>query len=95
VPKSLPFLVNTDIAGVIVSYEIRARNVAVEAAKGLKSGEKENAEIEWKLEEVINFFRGLYLFGECNWDIDRLNARSHHILRLNAHSLCHFRIHSP
>jgi hypothetical protein len=65
VPKSLPFLVNTDIAGVIVRYEIRARTFAVQEAKGLKSANMiENSGKEWKLEEVINFFRGVYLFGE-------------------------------
>ena len=63
VPKSLPFLVNTDIAGVIVRYEIRARNIAVQGVKDAEDG-KENARNEWKLEEVINFFRGVYLFGE-------------------------------
>ena len=57
-PKSLPFLAHTDIAGVIVRYEIRARNADVES-----KGESEGG--EWKLEEVINFFRGVYLFGEC------------------------------
>lgn len=53
---------HTDIAGVIVRYEIRARNIAV---RGLKEGEKENGGKGWRLEEVINFFRGVYLFGEA------------------------------
>ena len=62
-PKSLPFLANTDIADVIVRYEIRARNAAVRDAKG-ESNKKTNGSNEWRLEEVINLFRGLYLFGE-------------------------------
>ena len=63
VPKSLPFLVNTDIADVIVRYEIRARNSAVKEAK-MESIEETHLSNEWRLEEIINLFRGMYLFGE-------------------------------
>jgi len=62
VPKSLPFLVQANIASVIVHYEVRARNSAVLATRG--GDGKEKMKNQWKLEEVINFFRGLYLFGK-------------------------------
>ncbi|KAL3800156.1 hypothetical protein HJC23_001077, partial [Cyclotella cryptica] len=82
VPKSLPFLVNTDIAGVIVRYEIRARNLAVQGVKGLKSADLiENTGKEWKLEEVINFFRGVYLFGWGNWKMVRKMIKTKSIVQ--------------
>ena len=63
VPKSLPFLVKTQIAGVIVRDEIRARNIAIRDATGEKEGGEKNT-YDWKLEEVINFYRGVYMFGK-------------------------------
>ena len=60
VPKSLPFLVNTSISKGLVEEEIRVKTRAQEAI-----GTSREEQV-WKLDEEINFFRGVYLCGELH-----------------------------
>ena len=57
VPQSLPFLSNTNVADIIVEEELRAKKT-VDSSKD----QSPNDQI-WQHEEVINFFRALYVHG--------------------------------
>ena len=52
-PKSLPFLCDTnlDIAEIILEEELRAKLF-------------NNSNNTWQYDDVVNFFRGLYIYGE-------------------------------
>ncbi|KAL7542149.1 hypothetical protein ACHAXR_011562 [Thalassiosira sp. AJA248-18] len=60
VPQSLPFLSNTAVADIIVEEELRAKRKV-----GSSKTQTRNDQI-WQPEEVINFFRGLYVHGWGN-----------------------------
>jgi hypothetical protein len=53
-PQSLPFLrdTNLDIAEMILEEELRARSF-------------NNSNNTWQYDDVVNFFRGLYVYGKC------------------------------
>jgi len=61
VPQSLPFLSNTNVADIIVEEELRAKKT-VDSSKD----QSPNDQI-WQHEEVINFFRALYVHGWGEW----------------------------
>ena len=59
-PESLPFLINVDenVADIIAGEELLAK-------RRNKDGSQSNTfDQSWQPEEVVNFFRGLYVHGE-------------------------------
>jgi len=54
-PESLPFISNTEVADIIATEEQRAKRRKVEKPDDPQS---------WQPEEVVNFFRGLYVHSE-------------------------------
>mmetsp|Transcript_18739 Transcript_18739/g.33603 ORF Transcript_18739/g.33603 Transcript_18739/m.33603 type:complete len:895 (+) Transcript_18739:430-3114(+) len=62
VPQSLPFLSNTIVAEVIYEEELRAKK----AADGSRAQPPDDHVLQ--LEEVVNFFRGLYVHGWGEWN---------------------------
>jgi hypothetical protein len=61
-PESLPFLsnVNQDIADIIAGEELRAKRKSLD---GPTSNRKDQCS-DWQPNEVVNFFRGLYVHGK-------------------------------
>ncbi|KAL3810912.1 hypothetical protein ACHAXA_008762 [Cyclostephanos tholiformis] len=64
-PESLPFLsnVNQDIADIIAGEELRAKRKSLD---GPTSNRKDQCS-DWQPNEVVNFFRGLYVHGWDDW----------------------------
>lgn len=54
-PESLPFLNNVEVADIIATEEQRFKRRKVE---------KQDNPQSWQPEEVVNFFRGLYVHSE-------------------------------
>lgn len=59
-PQSLPFITDTNIADIIVKEEVRAQQTAD------KSRSYSPNDQNWTLDEVIEFFRGVYCHGAFN-----------------------------